>query len=395
MRAEPQVRALTEFASKVCVVIGTRPGVVMLTPVIREIERRGLPFFILHTGQHYSYHMDQVFLDEFRLPEPAYRLDSVVGTSSHGSQTAAMLSGCEEAFMAEQPCLVLVGGDANTNLAAALAARKLHIQIGHVEAGERSGDWRMPEEHNRVLIDHMSEYLFVTNPKGRDNLEREHVRGRVIETGNTIVDATEQHLAVAAERSTITERLGISGNAYFVVTVHREENADSKDALRGVLEGMRLLRQAFDHQIVFPMHPRTQRNITAFGLDALLASIDGLIPIPALGYMDFLALSARAALVLTDSGGVQQETCILRVPCVTLRQTTEWSETLSLGANVLAGTSPDEILRCARLMLDAPRAWDNPFGDGGAAARIVDAVVEALDPQLRWEGPQPDERVLT
>lgn len=394
MTTAPGVRVLTEFANRACVVIGTRPGVVMLAPVIRELGRRGLPFFILHTGQHYSYNMDQVFLDEFDLPKPAYRLEGVPDAHSHGSQTAVMLSGCEEAFMAEQPCLVIVGGDANTNLAAALAARKLHIQVGHIEAGERSGDWRMPEEHNRVLIDHMSEYLFVTNAKSRENLEREHVRGRIIETGNTIVDATEQHLAIAAARSDILNRLGMEPKGYFVMTVHREENADSEEALRGVFEGIRLLRQAFGHQIVFPVHPRTQRNITAFGLDGLLASIDGLVPLPALGYMDFLALTAGAALVLTDSGGVQQEACILRVPCVTLRETTEWKETLPLGANVLAGTSPDEILRGVRSMLEVSRAWDNPFGDGAAARRIVDTIADALDPQLRWEGPQPNEEVL-
>jgi UDP-N-acetylglucosamine 2-epimerase (non-hydrolysing) len=394
MMSEIQSRVLTEFTDRVCVVLGTRPGTVMMAPVVRELERRNLPFFLLHSGQHYSYNMDRVFLEEFGLPEPVHRLDEVAGLGSHGEQTAAMLAGCDRVLREERPCLVLVGGDSNTNLAGALAARKLHIQVGHIEAGERSLDWRMPEEHNRVLIDHMAEYLFVTNSKGRENLERERVRGRIVETGNPIVDATEQHLAFAAAKSSVWERLGVDRERYAVMTLHREENVESEHALRGALEGMRLVCQAFDHRVVFPMHPRTEQQISGFELDGLLSSIDGLVAVPALGYMDFLALCANAALVFTDSGGVQQEACILRVPCVTLRETTEWTETVSQGANVLVGTRPDVILKGANQMIGTPRTWENPFGDAGAAERIADVVADVLDPATRWAGPQQPHEVM-
>jgi UDP-N-acetylglucosamine 2-epimerase (non-hydrolysing) len=383
----PDLKILTEFEDKVCVVIGTRPGCVLLSPIIRELTARSTPFFVVHSGQHYSHNMDRVFIEDLELPEPDYTLDRAPEGSPHGAQTAAMLRGCEEVFLAERPRLVLVGGDANTNLSAALAARKLHIQVGHVEAGERSFDWRMPEEHNRVVIDHISEYLFATNEKARDHLELDNVRGRILVTGNPIVDATYQNLAISARRRSVLEEIGVQGEQYFVLTVHREENVDSEEALRGILEGVRLLRQGYEQQIVFPMHPRTQRRIAEFGMEEFVAGIEGLIVTPAMGYLEFLSLAANAALVLTDSGGVQQESCILRVPCVTLRDSTEWTETIGLGANLLAGASPDRIGAAVAEMLEVPKLWENPFGDGNAAVRIVDLAEEVLDPKNRWDGP--------
>jgi UDP-N-acetylglucosamine 2-epimerase (non-hydrolysing) len=380
-----QIKILTDFDERICVVIGTRPAVVMMSPVIRELAKRDLPFTVVHSGQHYSYNMDRQFIEELQLPEPDHKLEHPAEGSLHGAQTARMLEGCEEVFIKERPRLVLVGGDANTNLAAALAARKLHIQVGHIEAGERSFDWRMPEEHNRVMIDHIAEYLFTTNDKGREHLENDNVRGRIFVTGNPIVDATHQNLAIAAGNSSVLNDLGVEREGYFALTVHREENVDSEAALRGIFEGILLLRQAFDQRIIFAAHPRTQRRIAEFGLDDFVSGIDGLVVVPALGYLEFLSLVTNAALVLTDSGGVQQEACILRVPCVTLRENTEWTETLALNANVLAGASPDAIVQGAAQMLNAPRVWENPFGDGTAAARIVDVASEALDPARPWD----------
>jgi UDP-N-acetylglucosamine 2-epimerase (non-hydrolysing) len=384
---QPQLRTLTELESKVCVVLGTRPGIVMLSPVIRELIRRQAPYFVLHTDQHYSRNMDRQFFEDLGLPEPQHRLSGVAGQTLHGSQTAAMLSGCEQVFIAERPCLVLVGGDANTNLAAALAARKLHTQVGHVEAGERSMDWRMPEEHNRVVIDHISEYLFTTNEKASENLRREAVRGRIIETGNPIVDAIRENLDLAARRTAIAAELDLEPEHYVLMTVHREENVDSRAGLESILRGIELVTTTLPHRVLFVVHPRTQRRLREFGLEALAASIDGLRMVPAVGYLAFLSLLSRAALVLTDSGGVQQEACLLQVPCVTMRETTEWIETVAIGANMLVGTTPETILKGATEMLQAPRQWENPFGNGTAAVRIVDTVQEVLDPDQRDSGP--------
>lgn len=368
----------SELEAKVCVVIGTRPGIVMLSPIVRELERREVPHFVLHTGQHYSHNMDRQLTDELELPEPAHKLEGVRDETMHGAQTAVMLRGCEAVFLQERPKLVLVGGDANTNLAGALAARKLHIRVGHVEAGERSFDWRMPEEHNRIVIDHISEYLFTTNEKGQQHLEADNVRGQIVVTGNPIVDATRENLEIARRTSALPGSLGLDRRGYFVLTVHREENVDDRDALADILEGIRRLSARFERPIVFAAHPRTRKRLGEFGLAEEADAVPGLIMSEALGYLDFLSLVDNAALVLTDSGGVQQESCILGVPAVTLRENTEWTETVRMGANLLAGTRPDDILAAAESMLGRRPDWEDPFGDGRAAARIVDTVEAAL-----------------
>jgi len=362
-----------ELRKKVCVVLGTRPGIVMFSPIIRELERRKLDFFIIHTGQHYSYNMDRRFFEDLKLPEPAYRLDTVRFCRFHGEQTAEMLKGCEQVLLQEKPKLVLVGGDANTNLAGALAARKLHVRVGHVEAGERSYDWRMPEEHNRVMIDHISDYLFATGEKAQANLLREHVRGKIFITGNPIVDACYQNVELARERDTVT-KLGVEPRGYILMTLHREENVDNRDRLIGVLEGLRLLADEFGYPILFLVHPRTRKRLKEFDLLEMVKAVKGLRLEEPVGYLDFLNLLQSAALVLTDSGGVQQEACILGIPCVTLRENTEWVETLEIGANVLAGVEPEAILRGVERMMKVAGGWSNPFGDGRSAERIIDII---------------------
>ena len=360
--------------NKVCVVVGTRPGIVMFSPIIRELQAQGMDFFVIHTGQHYSYNMDRKFFEDLKLEEPHYKLDNMQNYKLHGEQTAEMLKGCERILIKERPKVTLVGGDANTNLAAALAARKLHIRIGHVEAGERSGDWRMPEEHNRVMIDHISEYLFTTNDKGKDNLVRENVQGKIFVTGNTIVDAALQNLEIAQKQSTILEEFNLQARGYFVLTMHREENVDSRESLVSILEGMKLVIRESGKKIVFLAHPRTQNRIQEFGLEGFVQAIENFEIKDAVGYLDFLRLLANADLVLTDSGGVQQESCILRVPCVTLRTNTEWVETLQIGANTLCGTDPKTILEGVRKMTKVNRDWSTPFGDGSAASSIVSII---------------------
>jgi UDP-N-acetylglucosamine 2-epimerase (non-hydrolysing) len=373
----PQLKILheDELEPKACVVVGTRPGIIMFGPIVRELTRQGVPHFILHTGQHYSYNMDRQLFEELELPEPDYTLDTVKLATLHGAQTAEMLRGCEEVFLSERPRLVLVSGDANTNLAGALAARKLHIQVGHVEAGERSYDWRMPEEHNRVLIDHLSDYLFATSEKGAENLRADSCRGKIVVTGNPIVDACREHLELAKSRSDVLERVGVEPGGYVAATVHREENTDSAAALAGIMEGMARVAEDLGRAVVFAVHPRTRKRLGEHGIEA---ERPGVRLVDAVGYLDFLNLAARASLVLTDSGGVQQESCILGVPCVTLRESTEWTETLELGANRLAGADPERIAAAAREMSGASGTWEQPFGDGHAAVRIVHAAAEAV-----------------
>lgn len=361
----------TALTKRIAVVIGTRPGIVMFAPIIHALEQSQVPHLVIHTGQHYSPNMDGQFFTDLNLSQPHYKLKNVAEKKTHGGQTAAMLEGVEQVLMKERPKLVLVGGDANTNLAGALAARKLHLQVGHVEAGERSYDWRMPEEHNRRIIDHISEYLFATNEKGKANLEREAVQGTIYITGNPIVDASQQHLELAQRNSTALSRLGLEEGQYGILTTHREENVDFARILQGILEGVSQAACHLELPVIFLAHPRTLKRLGEFGLRERAYSLPGLQVHEAVGYLDFLNLLAHARLVFTDSGGVQQEACIHQIPVVTLRENTEWTETLISGANRLAGTDPEKILGAAKTAYHALKGWPVPFGDGNAAGRIV------------------------
>lgn len=360
---------------RVCVVIGTRPGIVMFSPIIRQLEKCGADFFVLHTGQHYSHNMDGVLFTDLSLPTPKYRLESVQHCKYHGEQTAEMLRGIEEILLDERPQIVLVGGDANTNLAGALAARKLHLTVGHIEAGERSFDWSMPEEHNRVMIDHISDYLFATAEKSKNNLIREGIRGRIVVSGNPIVDACYQNLELARRRGA-PQRFGVARKQYILVTLHREENTDQPARLKSALKAMHALGEDQGLPVLLFAHPRTRKRIQELGFaDELGKGIR--IEEPA-GYLDFLDLLASAALVCTDSGGVQQEACIVKTPALTLRDNTEWTETVEMGANVLVGVDPSAAVEGARAMIRKQGDWGQPFGDGTAAKQIVSTVLDEI-----------------
>lgn len=366
-----------ELTNKIGVVVGTRPGIIKFSPVIRELCNRNADFFIIHTGQHYSHNMDGKFFEDLQLPEPKYINKIVREYKTHGGQTAEMIKGVEEACIREKPRVVIVGGDANTNLAGALAARKLvSIKVAHLEAGLRSNDWRMPEEHNRVIIDHISDILFAPTETAVQNLREDKVKGQIYLTGNTIVDAVQQNLEIAKSKSCIVSDIGLSSMDYFVLTLHREENVDSKENLRNILDGIRLVYEKFKKTIVFPVHPRTRERIKFFFHEGYLNTITGLKCIDPIGYLDFLLLLAEAALVMTDSGGIQEESCILHVPCVTLRENTERPETLDVGSNIVVGTEPENIVKAAEQMLNLKdRNWPNPYGNGTAAQKIVDILM--------------------
>ena len=367
-----------DLENKICVIVGTRPGIVMFSPIIRELKRRRINFFVIHTGQHYSYNMDRQFFDDLEIDEPHYKFENHRELKFHGEQTAEMLRSCEKVLLKERPKVVLVGGDANTNLAGALAARKLHIMVGHVEAGERSYDWRMPEEHNRRIIDHISDFLLVTNSKGKQALLKENIQGKIFITGNPIVDAARQNMEIAVRKSDILRQWNLENKEYFVLTSHREENVDSEKNLKDIILSMKKVCERFRKDVIFLAHPRTIKRIEQFGLTNLIREIPALKVKEAAGYLDFINLLSKARLVFTDSGGVQQEACIFKVPCVTLRDNTEWTETIEAGVNILAGTEPDNVLKCAEKMHLLKEVGIEPFGDGNASRNIIDVITREV-----------------
>ena len=354
---------------KICIILGTRPEIIKMSPVIRECEKQNLDYLILHTGQHYTYNMDKVFFEQLELPEAKYNLD--VGSSPHGEQTGKMLIGIEKILQKEEPDVVLVEGDTNTVLAGALAASKLHIKGGHVEAGLRSYDRGMPEEINRVLADHCSDYLFAPTENARQILLGEGIPdAKIFVTGNTIVDAVYQNLRISEDRINPLNDIELVPKEYFLVTAHRQENVDVKGRFEGIIKGLELVYKEFCLPIVYPIHPRAKKMMKRFGLKS-----NGIELIEPLDYLSFLHLESNAKLVLTDSGGVQEEACILKVPCVTLRDNTERPETLEVGSNILAGTKAENILEKTKEMLNRGNNWKNPFGDGKAGEKIVEILM--------------------
>ncbi|MCL0058171.1 UDP-N-acetylglucosamine 2-epimerase (non-hydrolyzing) [Dehalococcoidia bacterium] len=358
---------------KTVIILGTRPEIIRMSSIIREFEKRCLDYFVLHTGQHYSYQMDKIFFEELELPKVKYNIN--VGSGSHAEETGKMLIGIEKILLKEKPDIALIQGDTNTVLAGALAASKLRIKIGHIEAGVRSYDRTMPEEINRILIDHVSNYLFAPTGKARTILLKEGIsKDNIFVTGNTIVDAIYQNLEIARKRVDILNKLNLNSREYFLVTAHRQENVDDKKRLRGILNGLELVYHEFNFPIIYPIHPRTMKMIKKFGLKIPLG-VEGIDP---LGFLEFLHLEEHANLILTDSGGIQMEACILQIPCVTLRDNTEWLETIEAGSNILAGWDPNNILKSVTTMINKKTNWRNPFGDGTAGRKIMNVLINRL-----------------
>jgi UDP-N-acetylglucosamine 2-epimerase (non-hydrolysing) len=359
------------YDMRIAVVLGTRPEIIKFSPIIRRCEALKLDYSILHTGQHYSYNMDKVFFEQLGLRGAEYNFE--VGSETHGRQIGRMIVGLESILQKERPDIVLVEGDTNTVLAGAVAATKLGLGLGHVEAGLRSHDRFMPEETNRVVADHCANLLFAPTETSRDTLLGEGItEDRVFLTGNTIVDAVQQNLKIATKaKKNVLDEFRVAPDGYCLTTIHRQENVD--DALRfsGILRGLELIHKSFKLPIIYPIHPRSKKQMEHFKIAS-----SGVQLTEPLDYLSFLQLEKDAKLVLTDSGGVQEEACILGVPCVTLRDNTERPETLDVGSNILAGADPHKIAESAKLMLERPRSWKNPFGDGKAAERIVQIVVE-------------------
>jgi UDP-N-acetylglucosamine 2-epimerase (non-hydrolysing) len=358
-------------------IVGARPNFMKMAPVVAELRRRGVPQKLLHTGQHYDTAMSRVFFEELEMPEPDLYLG--VGSGTHAQQTAAAMIAVEAACEREKPSMVVVSGDVNSTVAGAMAAAKLGVPVAHVEAGLRSFDRSMPEELNRIVTDHLSELLFTTEASGNRNLQREGIPEEKIHfTGNCMVDSLRRHEQAAVRKQPWTT-LGVDELKYALLTLHRPSNVDDD---RKLIERMHLAMRIADRlPVLFPVHPRTRKRLAGLGL-SLPKNIQLLEPLP---YLTFLGLMARATFVVTDSGGIQEETTALQVPCLTLRTNTERPATVELGTNQLL----DDDLDCAdRIVEQIVRGeWKRgvipPLWDGHAARRVVDSIEVFLEKDAR------------
>jgi UDP-N-acetylglucosamine 2-epimerase (non-hydrolysing) len=358
---------------KLAIIVGTRPEIIKMSPVIRAAKERELDFFVLHTGQHYSKELDEQIFVDLELDVPRYNLGS--GGQPYRQQIGLMIREMMKVFEHEKPDIVIVQGDTTSVLAGALAANRLNIKVAHHEAGLRSHDLSMPEETNRILTDHVSDVHFVPTVDARKALEEEGiVMDNVSVSGNTIVDAVLQNIEFAERKSVILTQQSLVPKQYILVTAHRAENVDNEDRLRGIVSSLAAVASEFMLPVIFPMHPRTHARIREFGID-IPKEIQTIEP---LGFLDFLQLERHARLVITDSGGVQEECLILHVPCVTLRENTERPETVELGVNIIAGTEPARVLGAAKIMFAKEHMFKdviNPYGDGRAGEMIIDALM--------------------
>lgn len=353
---------------KVLTVVGARPQFVKSFPVSRALRDRHEEVLV-HTGQHYDEELSEVFFEELGIPQPDYNLG--VGSHSHAVQTGTMMAGLEELVRDERPDLVLTYGDTNSTLAAAVTVGKMDPALAHVEAGLRLDDRTIPEEVNRVVTDHLSDLLFAPTERAVDNLEREGITAGVSNTGDVMYDALLWARERVSAESTVLDDLGLDEGEYVLATAHRARNTDERDRLESIVDAL----DRYPGTVLLPAHPRTVKRLREYGLyDRATESLRVIEPV---GYLDFVRLLDAASRVVTDSGGVQKEAFFLDVPCITLREETEWPETVDHGGNVLVGADADAILRAMerppRPVGDRP----SPFGDGTAATNVVDAITDS------------------
>ena len=360
-------------AIKVMPIVGVRPQIIKSAPILRLLDGdRDIELQFIHSGQHYDFEMSKIFFKELDLPDPTHNLG--VGSGSHATQTARLMMRVEKIIKKLKPDVVMVFGDANTTLGGALASVKMHVPVCHVEAGLRSYDMSMPEEVNRVLTDHCSQMLCAPTSVAVENMKEEGINEeRILLSGDTMYDAVLQHER-DIEESTILKALGLTERTFAVLTLHRPENVDDMRRLRNIVSAVAGLKEI---RIVFPIHPRTKKRLRGKKLGKVLIRASHVTLTEPLGYFDMLKLVRHSAVVLTDSGGMQKEAFLLRVPCVTLRDTTEWVETVKLGANTLVGAETQKILAQTRKVLESGSAEKkleslaNPYGDGKASQKIV------------------------
>jgi UDP-N-acetylglucosamine 2-epimerase (non-hydrolysing) len=369
---------------KVINVVGARPNFMKVAPIVEAMRRRGREFLplVVHTGQHYDARMSDAFFRDLGLPEPDVHLG--VGSGSHAQQTAAVMQRFEPVVLEHEPDWVVVVGDVNSTIACALVCAKLQVKVAHVEAGLRSRDRAMPEEINRLLTDQIADLLLTPSPDADDNLRAENVPPeRIRFVGNVMIDSLYAQLE-RASRSTVREDLGVKGTDYAVVTLHRPSNVDDPVTLARILSALERVGERLP--VVFPIHPRTRARLEEFGLSKRVGDAAPRLRLTEpLGYLDFLRLMSGARLVLTDSGGLQEETTALNIPCLTLRENTERPVTVTMGTNRVVGTDEERIVRAAAESLDVRRDSVPPLWDGQAADRILNALLDATgsDPSRR------------
>lgn len=355
---------------KIAIVVGTRPEIIKMSSVIHECIHRKIDFILIHTNQHYSANLDDIFFEELALPAPQYNLN-IGKEGGHANQTGHILIKIEPIFVTEKPDIVLVQGDTNTVMATALAASKLGIKLGHIEAGLRSYDKTMPEETNRVITDHISDYLFAVTETQQNILLKEGIDKKKIYTvGNTVADALLGNIERAAKHSKILTNLKITKKEYILFTSHRASNVDDKNHFTEIIDILTAIKNEFGYSIIWPIHPRAKKKLQEFNL-TLPTNV---IEIEPTGYLDFLDLLYNAKLTISDSGGVQEEACILKVPCLTIRENTERPETIEVGANILVGRNKAKILDHIKNVKTDFGSWNSPFGDGKTAEHILNIV---------------------
>lgn len=364
---------------KIAFIIGTRPEIIKMSPLIDEVNRRNIDYILIHTGQHYDQEMSDQFFSDLELPQPDYNIG--VGSTTHGKQTAVMLEGIEEILLCEKPDIVLVEGDTNAVMAGALASAKMHIALGHVESGLRSYDKTMPEEINRIVADVCSTLFFVPTEESAVNLLFEGLNPHdIFITGNTVVDAVYRNLEIAEKTSDFSD--AVLGKEFIILTLHRAENVDDPHRLGNITEALLELEGI---NIVFPVHPRTTKTLHKFGLFNKLDKADHIKLIKPVGYLDFLLLLSNSQLVITDSGGIQEEAITLNIPCITLRYNTERPETVAAGGNILVGTDKQLITSKVQQIVNDQKLHQkmsqapNPYGDGKTSEKILDIILKAYE----------------
>jgi len=348
------------MAKKFALIFGTRPEIIKMAPFIHTAKERAVDFFIIHTGQHYSEIMDKIFWENLELEDPKYNLG--VGSGTHAEQVGKMMIEVEKVLVKEKPDYICVYADLNSSIAGALAASKLGIPIIQLEAGLRSFDKGMPEEVNRLVVDRLADFHFAPTPLQVEHLKKEGIVDTVHLAGNLISDIVQENIPKALEKSNKREELGLEPQKYFLSTVHRPAGVDSKENFQNILNGLGKVSDEYKLPVIYPIHPRSRKNLDKYSLTVP----SGIKLIEPLNYFDFLALAKEAKLILSDSGGIQEEAAILGVPLVTLRENTERQETITMGSNVLAGFDSDIILQKVKEMEKSPRNWKNPYGENVA-----------------------------
>lgn len=354
---------------KILTVVGARPQFVKAAAVSRALSQKGIEEVLLHTGQHFDHNMSQIFFDEMQIPAPRYNLD--IHTLSHGAMTGRMLEGIEKVILEEKPNVVMVYGDTNSTIAGALAAKKLHVRVAHVEAGLRSFNMGMPEEINRILTDRISDWLFCPNENAVENLRNEgfeNINAAVLNVGDVMLDAAMFYAKISQDKSAVASVMDLS-KPFVLATIHRQENTNNLKNLTQIIDGLNKLNK--DLQVIVPLHPRTKEIVAKASLVPEFTIID---PV---GYFDMIELLKHCSLVVTDSGGLQKEAFFFAKPCVTIRNETEWVELVDNGFNILAGADSYNIYSMATLMLEGEFDFsEDLYGEGKASERIADALLQ-------------------